>query len=164
MSKSAIATLSIVSLLSLASIAEARSIDRISTHQPDPRSQPSLIAKQSKSTTKSPTYNISGSDLTGIHQAIEKRYLSKNQIREDASSKSRRFYEVKSLKLMSFSETKAQVEIEENIRNYNLMSTDSTNPQKRSFQKIPGSEYIKHVFNIDLEKSVGAWKIKTRAR
>jgi hypothetical protein len=158
MSKSVIATLSIGSLLFLASIANARL-----THQSAHQSQPSLIAKQSDSKPKSPTHNISDSDLTGIQQAIAERYLNKNQILENSASKSRRFYEVKSLRLTSFSDKKARVEIEEDIRNYDLIGMNSADREKRSFQKAPGSEYIKHVFNINLEKSVGKWKINNRS-
>jgi hypothetical protein len=140
--------------LPLASSAKVKSINQRSPHQLADQSKPNLIAKQVKVKPKS----ISETDLQGINQTITERYLNKNQILETNLSNGRRFYEVKSVKLISFSATKAQIEIEENIRSYTVSSTPS-NPQLRSFQKVSGSEYTKHVFNIDLEKSAGKWKI-----
>jgi hypothetical protein len=139
---------------SIPPIANARLIGKASAHQSHYQSKSSLVARQSKITPKS----ISESDLQGINQTITEHYLNKNQILENAASNARRFYEVKSLKLLSFSSTKAQVEVEEHIRSYVLANTH-LDPQQRSFQKVSGSEYTKHVFNIDLEKLAGKWRI-----
>jgi hypothetical protein len=140
--------------LSITTIAKARSIDQASTHQSPRQFRSYLIAKQSKFTPKS----ISDSDLQGINQTITERYVNKNQILENTASNTRRFYEVISLKLIAFSATKAQVEVEEKIRSY-VLTRVNPDPQKRFFQKISGSEYTKHVFSVDLEKSAGKWKI-----
>jgi hypothetical protein len=166
MSKPAIVMLSIfASLLAIASIADARStIDRISIHQPLDRSRVNLIAKQSNSISNSSNRKISGSDLNGIHQTIAQSYLTKNQNLEKATGNDRRFYEVKRMKLISFSGKKARIEIEEDIRNYKLTSHRPSSFEDRSFKKAPGTEYIKHIFKIDLEKSGGKWTIKTKLK
>jgi hypothetical protein len=166
MSKSAIVMLSIsASLLALASIADARStIDRISIPQQLDRSRSNLIVKQSNSISNSSNRKISESDLKGIHQAIAENYLIKNQKLEKAGTNSRRFYEVKRMKLISFSGKKARVEIEEDIRNYELKSDRSTSFENRSFRKAPGTEYGKRIFKLDLEKSSEKWTIKAKVR
>lgn len=162
MSKPAIVMLSIsVSLLALASIADASStIDLISTHQPLDRSKLHLIAKQSNSSSR----KISTSDLNGIHQTIAQSYLTKNQKLEKATGNDRRFYEVKRMKMISFSGTKARIEIEEDIRNYEVKTHRPTSFEDRSFQKAPGTEYIKHIFKLDLEKLAGKWTIKSKSK
>ena len=162
MSKSAIIMLSIsASLLALASIADARSrIDRISIHQPLDRSKLHLIAKQSNSSNR----KISALDLNSIHQIIAQNYLTKNQKLEKATGNNRRFYEVKRMKLISFSGKKARIEIEEDIRNYKLINHRPTSFEDRSFQKAPGTDYIKRIFKLDLEKLAGKWKIKTKLK
>jgi hypothetical protein len=166
MSKSAIIILSIsASLLALAGIADARStIDRISIYRPLDRSRSNLIVKQSNAISNSSNRKISESDLTGIHQAITQSYLIKNQKLEKAASNSRRFYEVKRMKLISFSGKQARVEIEEDIRNYELKNDSHTSFENRAFKKAPGTEYSKHVFKLDLEKSSEKWTIKTKAK
>jgi hypothetical protein len=166
MSKSAIIILSIsASLLALAGIADARStIDRISIYRPLDRSRSNLIAKQSNSISNSSNRKVSESDLNGIHQIIAQSYLTKNQKLEKAVGNDRRFYEVKRMKLISFSGKKARVEIEEDIRNYEVKSDRSTSFENRSFQKAPGSEYIKRIFKLDLEKSAGKWTIKSKSK
>jgi hypothetical protein len=138
----------------LANSAEVKSINTRSNRQLFSQVKAKLIAKQVKVTPK----NISERDLQGINQAITERYANKNQILEKAEGNSRRFYEVKNLKLISFSANKAQVEVEENIRSY-ILTTVHSDPQKRSFQNVSDNEYTKHVFNINLEKSAGKWKI-----
>lgn len=155
-----VATVSIVSLLSIANISDARSIKRDSTHQVSSQQKSYSVAKQSKI----PSRKISMSDLTSIQKVISERYARKNQLLEDTSSNSRRFYEVKSLKLISFSNTKAQVEIEENIRGYDFVNASYISRQKPGLFDQPASEYIKHVFNLDLEKSAGRWKINTQSK
>jgi hypothetical protein len=140
--------------LPLASRAEVRPIYPRSNHQLVRQSKSNLIANQSKITIKS----VSAADLQSINQTITDHYLNKNQILENASGNSRRFYEVKSLKLISFSANKAQVEVEENIRSYILVNA-SSDPQQRSFQKVSDHEYTKHVFSIKLEKSAGKWQV-----
>jgi hypothetical protein len=166
MSKPAIVMLSIsASLLAFASIADARStIDRISIHQPIDRSKLHLIAKQSNSISNSSNRKISQSDLNSIHQIIAQSYLTKNQKLEKATGNDRRFYEVKRMKMISFSGKKARVEIEEDIRNYKLMNHRPTSFEDRYFKKAPGTEYIKRIFKLDLEKSAGKWKIKTKLK
>ncbi len=155
MLKSAIVVaVSIASISLSGNIAKARSIDQSSIHQSSRQSRSYLLAKQSKITPKS----ISEADLQGINQTIAARYLNKNQILENASSNARRFYEVRSLKLISFSATKAQVEVEENIRSY-ILANPQPDLQKQFFQQVSSNEYTKHIFSIDLEKSAGKWKI-----
>jgi hypothetical protein len=155
-----IATISIAALLSIASTSDARSIDRTSTHQLFSKSHPYTLAKQSKV----PSRNISESDLKSIQQVISARYTNKNQVLESISSTSRRFYEVKSLKLISFSDTKAQIEVEENIRGYDFRNAQYISHQKSDLFGSPESEHTKHVFNINLEKLAGRWKINLHSK
>jgi hypothetical protein len=155
-----IALLSISSLLSIVKICDARSIERASTHQVISQSKPYSLAKQSKI----PSRNISESDLKNIQRVISDRYATKNQVLESISSTSRRFYEVKSLKLISFSDTKAQIEVEENIRGYDFLNAAYVSHQKSDLFEKPESEYVKHIFKIELEKSAGKWKINTRSK
>ena len=155
-----VAIVSIVSLLSIIRISDARSIKRASTHQLFSQSKPYSLAQQSKV----PSRNISESDLKSIQRVISDRYATKNQVLENVSTTSRRFYEVKSLKLVSFSDTKAQLEIEENIRGYDFLNARYVNHQKPDLFDKPESEYAKRTFNIDLEKSAGKWKINTRSK
>jgi hypothetical protein len=155
-----IAIVSIASLLSMVRICDARSIERASTHQVFSQSKPYSLAKQSKV----PNRNISDSDLKSIQRLISDRYASKNQVLESVSSTSRQFYEVKSLKLISFSDTKAKIEVEENIRGYDFLNPGYLSHQKSDLFEKPASEYVKHIFNIDLEKLAGKWKINTRSK
>jgi hypothetical protein len=167
---STIATISIASLLPIASISDARSIStkkgyantsgQTSAHQSSSRTKPYSVAKQSKV----PSRNISASDLQSIQQVLSARYASKNQVLENVSSTSRRFYEVKSLKLISFSDTKAQVEVEENIRGYDFRNSGYVSHQKSDLLESPDRGSTKNVFNINLEKSAGKWKINTRLK
>ena len=154
------AIISIVSLLSMVGISDARSIKRASTHQLPGQSKPSALTKQSKI----PSRNISESDLKSIQRVISDRYATKNQVLENVATTSRRFYEVKSLKLVSFSDTKAQIEVEENVRGYDFLNARYVNRQKSDLFDQPESEYAKRTFNIDLEKSAGKWKINTRSK
>jgi hypothetical protein len=160
MLKLSTATISIAFLFSIASISEARSSKRTSTHQLFSQSHPYSLAKQSKV----PSHHISESDLKSIQQVISARYTNKNQVLESVSSTSRRFYEVKSLKLISFSDTKAQVEVEENIRGYDFRNAQYISHQQSDLFESPESEHTKHIFNINLEKSAGKWKINTRSK
>lgn len=155
-----VAIISIVSLLSIANISDAKSIKKASTSQVTGQSKSYSVAKQSKI----PSRNISESDLTNIQKVISERYARKNQLLEDAASNSRRFYEVKSLRLISFSNTKAQIEVEENIRGYDFVNAGYISRQKPGLFDKPASEYIKHVFNLNLEKSAGKWKINTQSK
>jgi hypothetical protein len=167
---STIATISIASLLHIASISDARSIStkkgntnisgQTSARQASSQPKSSSLAKQSKVSSR----NISASDLQSIQQLLSARYASKNQVLENVSSTSRRFYEVKSLKLTSFSDTKAQVEIEENIRGYDFRNPGYVSHQKSDLFESPDSQSTTNVFNISLEKSAGKWKINTRSK
>ncbi len=152
---STIATISIVSLLATASISDARSMLRSFSQV-----KPSLLAKQPKASSS----NISETDLNSIQQVISARYTSKNQVLENASSTSRKFYEVKSLKLISFSDRKAQVEVEENIRGYDFRNSSYVSRQKSDISDNLDSGYTRNVFNLSLEKSAGKWKINTRSK
>lgn len=152
---STITTISIVSLLSIARISDASSTIRSFSQV-----KPSLLAKQPKVSSR----NISETDIKSIQQVISARYTSKNQVLENISSTSRRFYEVKSLKLISFSDTKAQVEVEENIRGYDFRNPGYVSRQKPDLFENSDNGYIKNVFNISLEKSSGKWKINTRSK
>ena len=155
-----VAIVSIVSLLSIVGISDARSIKRASTHLLLSQSKPSTLAKQSKI----PSRNISEPDLKSIQKIISDRYATKNQVLENVATTSRRFYEVKSLKLVSFSDTKAQLEVEENVRGYDFLNARYVNRQKLDLFEQPDSAYVKRTFNIDLEKSAGKWKINTRSK
>ena len=155
-----IAIVSIVSLLSIVKISDARSIERAATHQVFSQSKPYSLAKQSKISSR----NISESDLKNIQRVISDRYATKNQVLESVSSTARRFYEVKSLKLISFSDTKAQIEVEENIRGYDFLNAAYVSHQKSNLLEHPASDYVKNIFNIELEKSAGKWKINTRPK
>jgi hypothetical protein len=155
-----IAIVSTVSLLSVVNSCEARSIERASIHQVFSQSRPYSLAKQSKVTSR----NISDSDLKSIQRVISDRYATKNQVLESVSSTSRRFYEVKSLKLISFSDTKAQIEVEENVRGYELLGSRYVSHHKSDLFEQPTSEYTKNTFNINLEKSAGKWKINTHSK
>jgi hypothetical protein len=163
---STIATLSIVSLFPLASISEARSI---SPKKSALNASGQASTRQAKSSSlarqyKAPNRSISESDLKGIQQVLSARYASKNQVLENTSSISRRFYEVKSLKLISFSDTKAQVEVEENIRGYDFRNPGYVSRQKLAISESPDSGYTTNIFNISLEKSAGKWKINPRSK
>ena len=155
-----IAIVSIASLLSIVRVSDARSIERAATHPVFSQSKPYLLAKQSKISSR----NISQLDLKNIQRVISDRYATKNQVLESVSSTSRRFYEVKSLKLISFSETKAQIEVEENIRGYDFLNATYVSHQKSNLLEKPASDYVKNIFKIELEKSSGKWKINTRAK
>ncbi len=167
---STIITISIASLLSIASISDARSIankkgytntsGQTSTYQSSSRIKSYSLAKQSKV----PSRNIAESDLKSIQQVLSARYASKNQVLENTSSTSRRFYEVTSLKLISFSDTKAQVEVEENIRGYDFRNPGYVSHQKSELSESPDSGSTKNIFNVNLEKSAGKWKINTRLK
>ena len=167
---STIATISIASLLSIASISDARSIankkgytntsGQTSTHQSSSQTKSYSLAKQSKV----PSRNISESDLNSIQQVLSARYASKNQVLENASSTSRRFYEVTSLKLISFSDTKAQVEVEENIRGYDFRNASYVSRQKSDLFESPDSGSTKNVVNVSFEKLAGKWKINNRSK
>ena len=155
-----VAIVSIASLLSIVSISDARLIERASTHPVFSQSKPYLLAKQSKILSR----NISESDLKNIQRVISDRYATKNQVLESVSSTSRRFYEVRSLKLISFSDTKAQIEVEENIRGYDFLNATYVSHQKSNLLEKPASDYVKNIFKIELEKSSGKWKINTRSK
>jgi hypothetical protein len=167
---STIVTISIASSLSIASISDARSIShkkdytnaskQTPTHQSFSPSKPYSLAKQSKI----PSRNISESDLNSIQQVISARYTSKNQVLENVSSTSRKFYEVTSLRLISFSDTKAQIEVEENIRGYDFRNPGYVSHQKSDLLESPDSGSTKNIFNISLEKSAGKWKINNRSK
>ncbi len=154
------AIISIVTLLSIASISDARSIKRTSTTPLSRQSKSSAITKQSKI----PNRTISGSDLSSIQKVISDHYARKNQVLENISSKSRRFYEVENLKLVSFSNTKAQIEVQENIRGYNFLNARYISSQKLDLITNSKSGHTKHIFNISLEKLAGKWRINTRSK
>jgi hypothetical protein len=167
---STIATISIAFLLPIASISDARSIStkkgytntsgQTSVRQASSQPKPYSLAKQSKL----PSRNISASDLQSIQQLLSARYASKNQVLENGSSTSRKFYEVTSLKLISFSDTKAQIEVEENIRGYDFRNPGYVSQQKSDLFESPDSGPTKNVFNVNLEKSAGKWKINNRSK
>lgn len=167
---SIIITLSIASLLSIVSIGDARSISnkkgytntggQTSTHQLSSQTKPYSLAKQSRV----PSRNIAESDLKSIQRLLSARYASKNQVLENVSSTSRRFYEVTSLKLISFSDTKAQIEVEENIRGYDFRNASYVSHQKSDLFESLDSGSTKNVFNVSFEKLAGKWKINNRSK
>lgn len=158
MLKSAIiATISISSLLSITSIADAKSIDNKSTHHSANQTTLNL-------TTKQPSSNINTvpvSDLRDIHKAINNFYKSENE-RNDPSGKLVNdgwgcpFHEITGLQLISFSNTEALVNINMITHGYQLRLINK-NPVKFVLQKRTGA--IVGSRNIKLDKVKGKWKV-----
>jgi hypothetical protein len=154
MLKAFIATsVSILSLFSVSSIADAGSMNKKSADQ----TQLHLITKQSQS-------NVSASDLKGISQAIAAYYKEQNNrdlpMAIEAEPKSCFSAEVKSLKLVSISSDDAQVEAEVKRQSY-LVKRISNNPPQWAYENSRISTFInmKNVGSIMLKKTNGKWKV-----
>lgn len=143
------ATISIVSLLSIASIADTK--ERASYHKAtrQSQSQPTLHL-----TAKQPQSLVPAADLQGIHQAISAYYRDKNQalIPKQPKKQSTKFFEVKSLKLISFSSNVAVLATEVEQKYYTLTGTSI----KKSEPSRDRAENIRFKF----EKISGKWQLK----
>jgi hypothetical protein len=146
-----VATTAIVSLLATNGIADAkeRSIHKQSTPHSDRQQQLHFSAKQ-------PKFTIPQADLQGIHQAISDYYRTKNQvlISKPAKSGSTSFFDVKSLTLVSFSNTEAEVLTEVTQQHYNLTNT--------SIKKLDARGDVKEKIGFKFEKVDGKWQIQDR--
>ena len=155
MLKSAIVTtISIASLLSISSIADARSINKKSTHHSDDRNSLHFIVKQSNS-------SVSKSDLNGISRAISQYYKEQNTKEmplPQTESGACFFSEVKSLKLVFLSEDSAEVKADINRQSYTLKRIDAK-PLRWSYKKNPNSVLAKGTGSILLKKFNGKWKV-----
>jgi hypothetical protein len=156
MLKSAIfTTISIASLLSLTSIADARPVDKKSIHNPENLPTLHLTAKQSQS-------NISQSDINGISQAISQYFRDKNNKEMPSSPEDDKpacwFFEVKSLKLVSLADNQAEVLAKVNAQSYEIKRI-SNNPPRWSYKKNYASIEAKNEHSIQLKKSNGKWKV-----
>jgi hypothetical protein len=160
MLKAFIATsISITSLLSIASIADAGSINQQSNHQ----ITLNLITKQPKSVTgKNKTAVSLSRQVADIRLAIVQYYKEVNDKTIPGAASgfgAGRFVEVKSLKLVSLSSTNATVEAAITERNYTFSRAFTKriklSPEKDQnlLNKINGSE------NIRLEFTQGKWKV-----
>ncbi len=141
-------TISIVSLLSIVTIADAkeRSSHQKSTHRSHAQSTLHL-------TTKKPSI-VPQTDLQGIHQAISAYYRDKNQalIPKQPKNQSTKFFEVKSLKLISFAGNVAVLATEVEQKYYTLTGTSI----KKSEPSRDKAENIRFKF----EKISGKWQLK----
>lgn len=143
------ATISIVSLLSIASIADAK---ERSSHQKATRhsqSKPTLHL-----TAKQPQSIVPQADLQGIHQAISAYYRDKNQalIPKQPKNQTTKFFEVKSLKLISFSSNAAVLATEVEQKHYTLTGT--------SIKKTESSRDKAENIRFKFEKISGKWQLK----
>jgi hypothetical protein len=143
--------ISISILLSLYIVSAADADDR-SRPNPATPSKSSLINKQSKSTAS----NISKSDLEGIQQAISQHYGKLNQIASLSQRCGRsRFYEVKSLKLISFVGMKAKVKLEIDNKTYDGVSS-IVKPYQCIFKPVPIRSEIAAI-TVSFKKIQGKW-------
>jgi hypothetical protein len=156
MLKSAILLTAIASsILSISSIANARTISQISTSHSTNIPKLYLVAKQSKSTADT----VPQSDLKEIQQAISQFYKLQNEKRAPSGrswSGACLFDEVKTLKLISFSNTEAQVSADIETTSYGLQGMRTT-PRKWAFKKEKGT--IEKATIIALDKFKGKWRV-----
>jgi hypothetical protein len=147
-----VAAIPLVSLFSIASIADTkeRSIDRQATRHSH---QPLLHL-----TTKKSQPIIPQADLQGIHQAMSAYYRNKNQALIPARSKNQntKFFEVKSLTLISFSSNVAVLDTEVDQKYYTLTPT--------SIKKAESSRDKTETLRFKLEKVSGKWQLKSDRR
>jgi hypothetical protein len=162
-----IAATSIACVLSIANIADAN--DRAFDLNLITRSN--LIAKQTKTDRVNTTIPVA--DFKGIEQAILERYKRINKSPAyPAASGGINFYEVKEMKISSFSlfDTRgsATVEVVENSRGYvfgsknisdNKQPSNQIKPKKYKYNFYPSSLdpfTVRHI-TIDLTKRDGKW-------
>jgi hypothetical protein len=163
MLKSAIAaTISIVSILFISSIADARSLSQKSKHHTVNQSKSLLIAKNIKTSNN---IVIPESDLKGIHQAITKRYKLLNEQRipsKEVWSGACSFIVVKSLKIVYFVASEeagtATVETEEEQQTYSIKGVQKK-PRVLAFQKYKEKSSLYKKNNIiSVLKKDGKWQ------
>jgi hypothetical protein len=174
MLKSAIvATTAIASLLSITSIVHAHdrasnlttNFSQVSRADVMPSIQPriSLIAGEQEHQF---TNNDAGvqTEIQSIHQAISQHYREWNERLAPSGqswSGACSFFEVKSLKLVSLSDTSAQLEAEVESQSYSLLGIH-VKPRQWAFQKMEESRRSsKSAVKINLEKSKGKWKVRS---
>jgi hypothetical protein len=162
-------SISISALLSIASIADARSIGLALTHYSLDRPKSYLIAEQSKSTTD----NIPQEDLQGIHKSLSKLFGETNRglapvpvwssiyYKYILGANTCYFIEAKSVQILSFSSTKAKVNVETDEQKYTVEIVQQ-HPTLLSFQKDNKSNSLtKRVQQINLEKINQKWRVRT---
>jgi hypothetical protein len=164
MLKAFIATsVSISSLLSITSIADAGSINHQSDHHTNHQTTLNLITKQTKSATgKNKTAVSLSRQVADIRIAIIQYYKEVNDKTTSGAASgfgAGRFVEVKGLKLVSLSGSNATVEAAITARNYDFSKAFTKriklNPDKdpNLLNKTDGNE------NIRLEFTQGKWKV-----
>jgi hypothetical protein len=150
-------SLSIASLLSLASIADAGSINQKSAQHSTAQTQLHLSAKQ-------PQSNVSASDLKGINQAIAQYFREKNNKEMPSSPTDSKpvcwFFEVKSLRLVSFADNKAEILTKVRAQGYEIKRI-GTNPVRWNYEKTAAQIEGKYEHSILLTKSNGKWKVSS---
>lgn len=174
-----LAATSIVYIFSIASIADAKV--KLNINKSTDRSQASSTEKQQQSNFRI----ISKSDLDGIRQAITEYFAEENDLRNPTIDHSTRqyktlrtpqctlsafsaancsFYEVKSLKLISFTSIEAELESDVIITEY-YFKKNSTPPiwsvEKRKMFLEGGSARIKPM--ITVRKVNDRWRLHTFA-
>jgi hypothetical protein len=160
MLKAFIATsLSIASILFITSIADAGSINKKSAQHSADQTQLHLITKQPQST-------VSQADVKGIEKAIAQYFRDKNNKEMPSSPTDAKpacwFYEVKSLRLVSLADNKAEVRIKTHTQGYEIKRV-STSPLRWSYKKTAAVIEGRYEHNIDLEKSNGKWVVRMYA-
>jgi hypothetical protein len=150
-------TTAIASILSVSSVANARSIPKISTEYSNDIPKFYIAAKESKSNINT----VSQSDLKEIHQAISNFYKLQNEERAPSGSSwsgACLFEEVKTLKLISFSNTAVQVSADIERTSYGLQGMRTT-PRQWAFKKEKRFGVVKANEIIALDKFQGKWRV-----
>ena len=156
-----VATISIAALLSITSIANARSIDRTSTQKSVSQPQASLIAKQSNSAAN----NVPKADIVKIRSAIAQYYQKVNTIalpKYGLGGGSCKFISIKSLNMISFNSNSSIVDAEEIEQDYDFTTT-KTDPAQLAWRKSKLSyEYrnYKKITKIHVAKEQGKWVVQ----
>jgi hypothetical protein len=156
--------------ISIATIADARSLNPALTHYSLEQPKSYLAAQQSKSTT-----NISQKDLQGIHKAVSNFFGDTNRkIAPDPEFSSVYheyrlrgntcfFIEVKSVKILSLSSTNAKINVDAEEQKY-IVEIIQQQPPLLSFKKENNKDSLaKRVYPINLEKINQKWRIRTES-
>jgi hypothetical protein len=152
---SLVASISIASIFSITSIADARPVNKKSVQNADSLPTQSLIVKQSQS-------NISQANLNGISQAISEYYRDRNNKAIPSSLEDGKqgcwFVEVKSLRLVALADNNAEVIAKIHDQNYKVKLI-SDRPTQWSYNKTLASHEDKVEHQIELKKLNGKWKV-----
>jgi hypothetical protein len=161
-------TISLVSLLLLDCVADARAIDWKFTHNPDSQFKVFLTAKQPNASNTI----INEAEIKDIHSTIVQFYKYKNEQHlnrelEDSRRSNRNpdfiFCNVKNLQLTYLSELRANVEVKVDMSGYSGTKI-SDNPVKWKFKKNSGLNNAYKLINsgtISLDKKDGKWVANT---